>query len=204
MNEELRLWRAGAVVVGAAVLVGALQGVLWSRIAPGEQFKVYTDGGFLPLPTESYHQFTSIAIFALIGVVVAVSAATLTWHWRSVRGTTMALVVVGANALGALTAYLLGRVLATGVDPASVGNSSVESIVRAAPTLGNAMVLIIQPAIAVAVYTFLVAWNGQPGLGRPQDSLAVSVPAAPVAAAAPPEAPPARFEGDPWAAPSQQ
>jgi hypothetical protein len=168
MNEELRLWRAGAVVVGATVIVGALQGLLWSRIAPGEQFKVYTDGGFLPLPTESYHQFTSIAIFALLGFVVAAAAATLTWHWRSVRGATMALVVVGGNALGALTAYLVGRVLASGVDPESIGNSSVESIVRAAPTLGNAMVIIIQPAIAIAVYTFLVAWNGQSDLARPQ------------------------------------
>ena len=168
MNQELRLWRSGAVVVGGAVIVGALQGWLWSRIAPGEQFFVNTDGSFGGLPTESYHQFTSIAIFALIGLVVAVAAATLTWHWRSVRGAAMALVVVGANGLGALTAYLLGRVLASGVDPATVGNSSTASIVTAAPVLGNVMVVVVQPAIAIAVYTFLVAWNGQPGLDRPQ------------------------------------
>lgn len=178
MNEELKLWRASAAVIGSLVVLGALQGLLWSRIAPGEQFFVNTDGSFGGLPTESYHQFTSIAIFALISLVVAVASATLTWHWRSVRGTTMALVVVGGNALGALVAYLLGRVLASGVDPASIGNSSAASIVRAAPTVGNAMVIIVQPAIAIAVYTFLVAWNGQPDLERPQGAPVTQPPAA--------------------------
>ncbi|MET3805017.1 uncharacterized protein YaiE (UPF0345 family) [Nakamurella sp. UYEF19] len=166
MNEELKLWRSGAAIVVGTVILGLLQAVLWSRIAPGEQFKVYTDGQYLPLPTESYHQFTSVAIFALIGVVVGVAVGTLCWHWRSVRGISTALVVAGANGLGALTAYLVGRVLVSGVDPASVGNSSVESVVTSAATLGNAMVIIAQPAIAVAVYTFLVAWNGQPDLSR--------------------------------------
>lgn len=165
-HEELKLWRSGAAIVVGTLVLGVLQAVLWSRIAPGEQFKVYTDGQYLPLPTESYHQFTSVAIFALIGIVVGVAVGTLCWHWRSVRGTSTALVVAGANGLGALTAYLVGRVVVGGVDPSSVGNSSVESVVNAAPTLGNAMVIIAQPAIAIAVYTFLVAWNGQPNLSR--------------------------------------
>lgn len=166
MKAELLRWRSGAAIVSIIAAIGALQGVLWSRIAPGEQFKVYTDGQYLPLPTESYHQFTGIALFALIGVVVAVSLASACWHWRSVRGTSTVLVLAAANGLGALTAYLLGRLLVAGVDPATVGATSSESVVTAAPTLGNAMVLIAQPAVAVAVYTFLVAWSGQPDLGR--------------------------------------
>ena len=166
LRAELLLWRAGGVVIGVLAIVGVLQAILWSLIAPGEQFLVYTDGTYLPLPTESYHQFTSIAIFTLIGVVVAISAATLTWHWRTVRGTVMVLVVAGANGIGALVAYLVGRVLASGVDPASVGPASATSVAHAAPTLGNAMVLLIQPGVAVVVYTFLIAWNGSPDLGR--------------------------------------
>jgi hypothetical protein len=167
LRAELVFWRSGAVIVAATVLLGALEGVLWSRIAPGEQFFVNPDGQFGALPTESYHQFTDIAIFALIGIVVAVAVGTLSWRWRSVRGTSTVLVVAGSNALGALTAYLLGRVMVSGVDPASVGPSSVVSVVDAAATLGNVMVIIVQPAVAVAVYTFLVAWNGQQDLSRP-------------------------------------
>ncbi len=164
MNRELLLWRSSAAIIGVTVILGALQGVLWSLIAPGEQFVVYTDGQYLPLPTESYHQFTSIAIFVLIGVVVGIAVATAVWHWPSVRGSTTVLVVAGANALGAFTAYLLGRVLVSGVDPASVGATGASAIVTAAPSLGSAMVLIAQPAVAVAVYTLLVAWSGRSDL----------------------------------------
>ncbi|SDP24227.1 Protein of unknown function [Nakamurella panacisegetis] len=166
LRGELLLWRAGGVVVAVLAVLGVLQAILWSLIAPGEQFVVYADGTYLPLPTASYHQFTSIAIFCLVGLVVAVSSATLIWHWRSVRGTAMVLVVAGANAVGALVAYLVGRILVSGVDPASVGPSAASSLVNAAPTLGNAMVLLVQPGLAVVVYTFLIAWNGDPDLGR--------------------------------------
>lgn len=166
LRNELLLWRAGGVVIGGLAVIGVLQGLLWSWIAPGEQFKVYSDGQYLPLPTESYHQFTSIAIFALMSAVVSVAAATLGWHWRSMRGTSMLLVIVGANAIGALAAYLVGGVAVSGVDPAAIGATSAESLVTSAPTLGNAMILIVQPALAAAVYTFLVAWNGHSDLGR--------------------------------------
>jgi hypothetical protein len=167
LHKELLYWRSGAVIVLTTVVLGALQGLLWSRVAPPEQYFVAADGEFGGLPTESYHQFTSIAIFALLGVVVGVAVATAVWHWRSIRGTVGVLTLVAANVLGALTAYLLGRVLATGVDPSSVGPTDAQSVVTAAPTLGNVVVTVVQPALAVAVYTFLVLWNGNPTLGRP-------------------------------------
>ena len=164
MNRELLLWRSSAVIVAVTVVLGVLQGVLWSVIAPGEQFVVYPGGQYGALPTESYHQFASIAIFVLIGVVVALAVATAVWQWRSTRGLTTLLVVAGANGLGALTAYAVGRALASGVDPAAVGASRTGTLVTAAPSLGTALVLLAQPAVAVAVYTFLVAWSGRPDL----------------------------------------
>ena len=192
MNRELLHWRAGAAIVGVAVVIGALQGLLWARTAPGEQFYVQADGQFEGLPTASYHQFTSLAIFVLIALVVAVPMATAVWTWRSIRGTVAVWVLLGANSLGALTAYLIGRVLAAGVDPATIGPTSAASIVIAAPNAGSAMVLIVQPGVAVAVYTFLVAWNGRPNLGRPdlpEEELQ-------------PQAPPRAWSGsDPWDAP---
>jgi hypothetical protein len=60
----------------------------------------------------------------------------------------------------------VGLLLATGVDPATVGASAADSIVIAAPTTGTFLVVMAQPAMAAAVYTFLVAWNGRPDLGR--------------------------------------
>jgi hypothetical protein len=167
LHKELLHWRSGALIVLSTVVFGAIQGLLWSRVAPSEQYFVAANGEFGGLPTESYHQFTSIAIFALLGVVVGVAVATAVWHWRSIRGTIAVVTVVVANLLGALTAYLIGGVLATGVDPSSVGPSDAQSVVTAPPTLGNLLVIVVQPALAVAVYTFLALWNGNPNLGRP-------------------------------------
>lgn len=166
LRTELRYWRGGATVVLACVLLGCGQAVLWSAIAPGEQFKVFKDGTFRPLPTESTHQYISMAIFSMISIVIAVAVALAVWSWRAVRGTVMLTAVGLGNALGALTGYLSGRVLVGGIDPSSIGPSAVESLVKAAPTLGSALIVVVQPAIAVVVYTFLVAWNGQPDLGR--------------------------------------
>lgn len=165
LRAEVLYWRAAATVLAVTVAVGVLQAVLWSRIAPGEQYQVTAAGQPIKLPTESFHQFTSIAIFLLLGAVAGVFLATLTWHWRRVRSPVLLVTVVGANALGALTAYLLSRLLAPGVDPTAVGSSAADSLVTAPPTLGNAMVIILQPALAVALYTFLVLWNGRPDLG---------------------------------------
>jgi hypothetical protein len=159
--------RAGAAMLVGAALIGVLQAWLWSAIAPGEQFQVAADGQAFALPTESFHQFTSIAIFVLIGLVVAVGTSAAAWHRRSLRGATMLGIVVCANVLGALTAYQLGAVLADGVDPTALGPSNAVRIVTAPPVLGNVLVMVIQPAVAAAIYTFLALWNGNADLGRP-------------------------------------
>ena len=77
----------------------------------------------------------------------------------------MLLALVGGSLLGALIAWLVGAWIAPGTDPASVGASDAGSIVVAPPTTGTILVVLAQPAFA-AVYTFLVAWNGHPDLGR--------------------------------------
>ena len=164
-------WRAGALITAVLLVAGAVQALLWSRIAPGEQFYVTATGQFGGLPTGSYHQFAAIAIFVLIGIAVAVPAASAAWRWRAIRGPVTALTVAGADLLGALAAYLLGPVFATGIDPASVGAIAAQEIVTAPPTPGDILVIVVQPAVAVAVYTFLAAWNGRPDLSRPRPAL---------------------------------
>ena len=73
------------------------------------------------------------------------------------------LVTLAAGSLvGALIAWWLGALLAPGVDPASVGATAADSIVIAPPRTDTILVVFAQPAIAAAVYTFLVAWNGHP------------------------------------------
>lgn len=168
LQQELLQWRAGALLAGFAVVAGVLQALVWSRVAPGEPFYVTTSGSYGGLPTGSYHQFAGVAIFALIGIAVGVTAAAGVWRWRSIRGLATALTLAGVNLLGGLTAYLFARVFAPGVDPSSVGAVAAQTVVSGPPTVGNLLVIVAQPAVAIAVYTFLVAWNGRPDLARQQ------------------------------------
>ena len=165
-RAENRQWRMLAGLLITGVLLGLAQAGLWSRIAPGEVFKVFTDGGYGSLPTASGFRYTAIAMFCLIGLVAGICQAVGAWAWRSVRGT-ITLLGVGLGAgVGALTAYLIGRALAGGVLPGSVGASPAERIVHAPPVSGSAIVLLAQPAAALVVYTLLAAWSGRADLGR--------------------------------------
>lgn len=161
-----RTMGVGALIAAVLVVLGVGQGLLWASIAPGQQVKVFADGSYGSLPTADYHPFVGLALFVLIGVVVGCVAAAAAWQVRAVRGTATLLAVGIGCALGAYAAYLLGSAVVSGVDPATVGATGKDSIVIAAPRVDSWLALLAQPAIGVAVYTFLVAWNGRPRLGR--------------------------------------
>jgi hypothetical protein len=155
------------IVLGALLVLGVLQGLLWAAVAPGVPYKVLADGRFGPLPTTSTYYFVAAAIFALSGMVIGIVAAAAAWQVRSARGWQMLVTVVGGSLVGATVGWLVGELLAGGVDPATIGPTATDSIVTAPATTGTALVVLAQPALAATVYTFLAAWNGHPSLDRP-------------------------------------
>lgn len=157
--------RALTAIVGVCLLVGVAQGLLWALLAPGMQYKVLRDGRYGALPTTSTYHFVDVAIFALSGLVIGILLAVALWQFRSLRGWQSLLSLVGGSLLGALTAWSVGLLVAPGTDPATVGPGTADSIVTAPPTIGTILVVLAQPALAAAVFTFLVAWNGRPDLG---------------------------------------
>ena len=159
--------RAILTTLGICVVIGLVQGVVWAFAAPGIPYKVLADGRFGSLPTTSTYHFVDVALFALSGMAIGILLAIGAWQVRSTRGWQMLVTLVGGSLLGALLAWVVGAALAPGVDPASVGAGPADSIVIAPPTLGTILVVLAQPALAAAVYTFLVAWNGHPDLDRP-------------------------------------
>jgi Protein of unknown function (DUF2567) len=158
--------RAVWVVLGICGLIGVVQGTVWALVAPGIPYEVLADGRFGPLPTTSTYHFVDVAIFALSGMVIGIVLAAGSWQVRVARGWLMLLAVVGGSLAGALIGWGIGVLFAPGVDPASVGVSTADSVVTAAPTTGTFLVVLAQPALAAAVYTFLAAWNGHPDLDR--------------------------------------
>ena len=158
--------RAVLVVLACCLVLGVVQVVIWAFTAPGVPYQVLADGRSGALPTTSTYHFVDAALFAFSGMALGILLAVAAWQARSVRGWQLLLALAGGSLLGALIAWFLGEWIAPGTDPASVGVSAADSIVTAPPTTGTILVVLAQPALAAAVYTFLVAWNGHPDLGR--------------------------------------
>ncbi len=158
--------RQAPLIVLIALILGVIQGLLWARLAPGAQYKVYTDGAFQALPTESLNNFTDFAIFALLGLAVGFIGSYICWQFRALRGISMLMVVGVSATAGSAQAGLVAYFSAGGTVPGSVGAQAAESIVTAPPVLIGWPMILAQPAAAVLLYTFLVAWNGLPDLGR--------------------------------------
>lgn len=176
---------ARAVIAAAAVLLGVAQAVVWSQIAPGRQVLVYADGSYVNLPTADYHAFDGLAIAVFAGAAVGLIVAVAAWRVRAIRGAATLVTVAVGTAAGSAVHFALGSLLAAGVDPASVGATGSASIVVAAATMGTPLVMVIEPLIATATYTFLAAWDGRSDLGATR----VTTVDAPAPAPAPPPAP---------------
>lgn len=154
-----------AVIAAVAVLLGVVQAFVWSIVAPGQQVLVYQDGSYVSLPTADFHPFDGLALAAFAGAAIGLIVAVAAWRVRAIRGAlTLATVGVG-TAVGGAICYLVGPLLAGGVDPASVGATGTSSIVVAGASLGTPLVMVIEPLIAIATYTFLAAWDGRTDLG---------------------------------------
>ncbi len=159
--------RAVGVVAAAALLLAVVQGWLWSAIAPGVQYQVFSNQSWAPLPTETQHIFVAFGVFAVLGLVVGVLLGVLAWSFVATRGPLMIVAVGVLTGLGSLLAGRLGLLLASGTDPASVAaTAGAQEIVTAPAVLTGWAGYLAAPTAAVIVYTFLVSWNGLPNLGR--------------------------------------
>ncbi|GAA2012021.1 DUF2567 domain-containing protein [Nakamurella flavida] len=159
----------GVLGVGVAFLVaGLVQAVLWSLLAPGRQIQLLDQGRYAVLGGSfSTAQFTSIAVFVLLGVVLAVTIAVAAWRVRTARGPRMLLTVLIGSLLGGVIAWGLATMIAPGTDlHVAAATGAVGDVFTERPVTGSLLVLCAQAGLATAVYTFLAAWNGTPGLGR--------------------------------------
>jgi hypothetical protein len=185
--------RPALLILATAVVLGVLQGWLWSAIAPGVQYQATGDGRLYGLATSSSNAWVAIGLYVLLGIVVGIVLGVLAWKARAARGTLMFGAVTLSALAGAAIAYWVGNTLAGGVDPATVTQFSIIT----APPAHYWLSIIVEPALAAATYTLRAAWNGSPTLDRPGVSgpqpdrpTAVSEPITepvPVAPAVPPQ-----------------
>jgi uncharacterized protein DUF2567 len=184
MSARPRLSRraAAVIVVVSLAVVGALIGVLWSRVAPPVRGVVaLTRGGdrvHAYLGNEADHFFT--AAFMMVGmlVVAAVVAAVLVWQWRAHRGPVLvsALAIgcaVTAAAAGAVgSALMRGRFGPIDIAAAPVSPENRVYYVTEAPgvffgqsPLQVATTILFPAAIAALVYALIAVSTARDDLG---------------------------------------
>ena len=146
--------RGSAVLLAAGAALGAVLGVVWSVLAPGQRFVVIDATTAATLPTESEHVFVDAALFALVGLAAGLISAVALWRVRRLRGPATLLVLVGASLVAAAVAYLVGPAL---VGPPDTAGAQPGDVVTAAPQLRTWLVLLGQPFGAALGYGSAVA-----------------------------------------------
>ena len=117
--------RPALLILLTSLVLGVLQGWLWSAIAPGVQYQATGDGRLYGLATSSSNAWVAIGLYVLLGIVVGIVLGVLAWKARTARGTLMFGAVTLSALAGAAVAYWVGNALAGGVDPATVKEFSV-------------------------------------------------------------------------------
>lgn len=152
-------------VLSLVGLLGVPLGWLWSRLAPPERVRVYTDGQLVPLQLESWHRFDDLALFAMLGLAAGVVTAVAVWFVRSRRGPVVMLAAVAGALLAAWLGTVLGTAFANGVYSLAAA-PKLGDVIEVAPRLESGFVLVAQPLATAVVYGLLAGWNGREDLGR--------------------------------------
>lgn len=153
----------------AVFLVNAVVGTLWSIMAPGQQFKVFSNGSYISLPTADYHPFEGLALFVLATAAIGLVSAVAIWRVREVRGVTTLVLLVIVSAVGSFVAAVIARLFGPSISPSDFASTLGNTVATVRPQLTTPLVLVAEPLVAALVYTFLVAWDGRPDLGRRTD-----------------------------------
>ena len=138
----------GARVASVLVLVGALVGLVWWRVAPVAQVRIESTGGFFVDPDpETY--VASDVWFVGLSVVAGAAAGALLWRY-SRKAMTAAVVGLAAGGLvGALVGRWVGQYLGR-VDGAEVSRLPVGSVISVPLRLQAGAALLALPVAALA------------------------------------------------------
>ncbi|MBM9466903.1 hypothetical protein [Nakamurella leprariae] len=175
--------RTVLLVGGGALLAGVLQAVLWWWLAPQQHLQVAANGAVGAVASAfRLAPFASVAIWVLLGLVLAAVVGVAAWQGRAARGPRILLVLLVGSLGGAVVAWGLAQLLAgTATDVGSAAIAAVHSgaaaLIVQPPTLPPLWVGVLPAALAVGIYTFLAGWSGSAELGRSAPSGADEHPA---------------------------
>jgi len=152
-------------IMSTVSLLGFAVGWLWSVLAPAQRMVVGNDGRPFPLVAESFHRADDLVVFMLLCLGAGLCTGLAVWFLRERRGPVIMIAAVAGSVLGAWLASLLGVSWAQGRYPAPT-DVQVLDVIRVAPQLESAWVLLAWPLTTALAYGVMAAWNSMDDLGR--------------------------------------
>lgn len=154
--------RAGAVLIVVLAAVGAALGPLWIWWSPaGPLGLVVAKSSVQVDETETFAAVDGR--FAVLTGIVGIVAGFVVWSVRNRRGPVLAASLAVGGLVGALCTEGVGRLIDTGTDSAPVN-----TVIRHLPLAVHATALrLLEPLLALLVYSVLTAFAADDDLGRP-------------------------------------
>ena len=154
---------AGAYLVAALAVLGALLGVIWQWWSPpGPIGYVVAPHAIQPDETEAF--IAGDGRFAVICVAAGLLAGVVAWILKPNRGPVTGLALAVGGLLGSLLTDVVGHLLAGGT-----GNGKTDTVLRELPlSVHMRGLVLLEAAIAVLVYALCVSFAAEDDLGRPE------------------------------------
>jgi hypothetical protein len=163
-----RILRPAVVLVAAMVVLGALLGIVWAWWSPPVPEGVHLHGGLLRQESEAF--MAADARFVLLTSVVGLGIGIAAWFVRAARGPTMVIGLAVGGLLGAYSTAVIGTAVGGGTDDAPIGTAIAHLELHVQATGGY----YIEAALAVVMYSLLVAFAADDDLGRPDPARAAA------------------------------
>lgn len=159
--------RSGAVVIAALAAIGAALGPLWIWWSPpGPLGLVVAKSSIQVDETETFAAVDGR--YAVLTGAVGIVAGFVVWSMRRTRGPVLAASLAVGGLVGALCTEGVGRLIDTGSDSAPVN-----TVIRHLPLAVHATALrLLEPLLALLVYSVLTAFAADDDLGRPDPAAA--------------------------------
>jgi hypothetical protein len=162
--------RAGAYLVLALAVLGALLGILWHWWSPPGPLG-YVVAPHVVQPDETEAFIAGDGRFAVICASAGLLAGLVAWFRRSRRGPVTALALGLGGLLGSYLTGVVGHALAGGT-----GNGQSNTLLRHLPlSVHMHGLFLLEATVAVLVYGVCASFAAEDDLGRPESKASVGI-----------------------------
>jgi hypothetical protein len=166
-SERVAALKASGLLVGAMAVLGALLGIVWEAWSPPGPAGGVLAHGIQAVESEAF--IAGDGRFALITVIVGISAALVAWYarpFRAVRGPLIAVALAVGGVAGAALTEWVGYLLRGPGTKFACAAETGKCIDHLPLTVHMHALLLVEAIVALLVYSLFAAFAVSDDLGR--------------------------------------